>query len=747
MRNASMENLRVEMPPVQEEEKKELEVGPLSHLKNGDLIGSAIVGLLTGFLGSMAGVGGGPFCVPLLAWLLGLGHKKCVGTSILCGLTTLTVGGLTAFFSASSLNIPVIPIAVLALVAPVFGYFSAKMSNNISPALLKQIFAVALLVCALQIVWGLMYSPTGVEGHWTYKLHGKPLVYEIESVEGALVFRTARFTGGLRQVIKGTEGTPQGFEEGWYTPMRYQGEVKGTIWIRVLDRGSSMETVYQSLTPVQHWNERIKATRAKSIVAETFASLVAVDAGNAAFHFGIAVIAGTCSGLLGIAGGSVVVPLMSLSGVFPWQVITTTSLLSMIPTSLTTCYTHHLNGNVALKLAPGLVTGTVIGAFTGSRLMAFTSEVIRKSACAGILMFTACLMLYQGLRTYVTVIQDKAALIKTGAAAIFFFCLASLLQEKVFNLPEFSHEYLLTFLQAVMMFGFSFFDLRKGSTNPLDGAQSPAHKKLERRCPLAVYFLLAVLVTTGGICTHKASKLLDYTTQVVFKSSKLPWLMVWRVLLLPWKRRPSAAEWLCAGTLSCGLAVFVTAGAGQKQDLGMNYWAGLLSILIALGCDATVYTLEEGVIFSKYKADKHELIMYLSGLTVPVSFLALLQSGSLSTSWIFLQREWRFPTLVLAYAACTYIGTKYIVQIVQEFDSTMAVLTTSVRKVFTVIFSYAFFPKTFTLLHLVGLIMVFVSTYGHIHYTELPQQERDDKQEASPPGTPIQMPSHTLMHD
>eukprot|EP01059_Diplonema_ambulator_P013010 TRINITY_DN23522_c0_g1_i1.p1 TRINITY_DN23522_c0_g1~~TRINITY_DN23522_c0_g1_i1.p1 ORF type:complete len:757 (+),score=93.68 TRINITY_DN23522_c0_g1_i1:64-2334(+) len=756
MRSASVDNLRIEVPdaPVEsgdDEEKKEVEVGLLSHLKYGDLIGSAVVGFLTGFLGSMAGVGGGPFCVPLLAWLLGLGHKRCVGTSILCGLTTLTVGGITTFLSASNLVIPLIPIAVLATVAPVFGYFSAKMSSRISPTILKQIFAVALLVCALQIVWNLLYSPTGVEGHWSYTLHGKQLTYEIESVEGVLVFRTAHFSGGLFPA--GAEGkvgeAPEGFERGWFTPMRTGEEVKGVMWIRVLDRGSSMETIYQSLLPVAHWNERVAATRKKSAISAFFATVVASDTGNAIFHFGIAFIAGTCSGLLGIAGGSVVVPLMSLSGAFKWQVITTTSLLSMIPTSLTTCYTHHLNGNVALRLAPGLVTGTIIGAFTGSRLMAFTTEIVRKSACAGILLFTACIMLYQGLKPYVTNIQDKAALIKTGAAAIFFFCLAALLQEKVFNLPDFSHEYLLTFLQSVVMCMFSFLDLKKtGNHNPLDEIPSPVNKKLERRCPLAVYVILAILVTAGGVCTHKASKLLDYTTQVVFKSAKLPWLMVWRVVLLSWKRRPGLKEWLCAAGLSIGLAIFVSAAAGSRGDLGMNYWSGLLSILVALACDATVYTIEEGVVFYKYKADKLELIMYLSGLTVPVSFLALLQSGSLSTSWIFLQREWRFPTLVLSYAACTYIGTRYIVQIVQEFDSTMAVVTTSLRKVFTVILSYAFFPKAFTSLHLLGLILVFSCTYGQIKYAEFPAppDQREDKE--SIPGTPpMQLQSHGLMHD
>eukprot|EP01061_Rhynchopus_euleeides_P011902 TRINITY_DN21504_c0_g1_i1.p1 TRINITY_DN21504_c0_g1~~TRINITY_DN21504_c0_g1_i1.p1 ORF type:complete len:753 (+),score=260.79 TRINITY_DN21504_c0_g1_i1:464-2722(+) len=718
--------------------------GLMSKLPYGESIGSAVVGFLTGFLGSMAGVGGGPFCVPLLGWLIGLGHKQCVGTSILCGLTTLTVGGITTFLSSGSLDISLVPISVLAAVAPVFGWISAKMSNNISPLVLKQIFAGFLLLTSLQIVWGLAYSPTGAEGHWQYHLDRQSHVYEIEANEGQLFFRTQNF-GGVLKSIKETgpplgQKVPEGYSEGWFTDVSVlEGQpsegivrtngTRGIMWVRVLDRGQSMETSYNSLIRGSHWNKPVKAQRKKVWYASYIAEFVSSLPGNVAFHLVIAVTAGCASGLLGIAGGSVVVPLMSLADAFQWQVITTTSLLSMIPTSLTTCYTHHLNGNVALRLAPGLVSGTVIGAFTGSKLMAVTSEVVRRSSCAGVLLLTALIMLYQGTKhLFKSTRSSKPSVVKLGIAVVFFYCLGTLLQEKVFNLPEFSHEYLLTLLQNVVVCVLSFYDLNrtKKPSSPT-ASDSSDFDDGKRKTPVTVYIILALLGTFGALCANRATRFLDYSSAVLMRSTKLQWIMLWRVFFLNWKRRPGMAEWVCGTGISVGLWIFTLAGVRVMVTGGNegDFQIGVISMLASLACEATLYSLEEGVIFGKYRADKHELMMYLSGMSIPVNLFFLMQSGSLTTGWLYLQSEWRFSTLVVAFAFCNYIGTKYVLQIMQEYDSSMAVICTSIRKVFTVIIAFTLFPRAVTIWHLIGLGMVFGSGYGYLQATDSMVSDRE----------------------
>ncbi|KAJ9455757.1 UDP-galactose/UDP-glucose transporter 4 [Diplonema papillatum] len=740
------------------EKKEPEERGPLSHLKYGEAAGSAITGFLTGFLGSMAGVGGGPFCVPLLGWLLGLSHKKCVGTSILCGLTTLIVGGLTAFLSASSLDIPLLPIFVLAAVAPVFGYISAKMSNSMSPVVLKQIFAWFLFFTAVQIIWKMAYSPTGVEGHWSYTLEDKDgqnqrdLVYEIEPANGELIFRTEHFGGILQRVtadvINARHGRPipTDFEDGWYTVLRSKkveliGIVdqinKGTMWVKVLDRGTTMVTVYES---DNHLNAAVIATRVKSWFASLCADMVRSETGNALFHLGIALIAGTASGLLGIAGGSVVVPLMSLTGAFPWQVVTTTSLLSMIPTSFTTCYTHHLNGNVALRLAPGLVMGTIVGAFTGSRLMAFTTEIVRKTSCAGVLMFTACIMLYQGMGKYFA--GEKSStfqFLRLAGATIFFLSLGTVVTEKVFNRPDAAHEYMLTFSQKLLISLFAAYDLRFGRkalhSSPTASSQATIPQKDEslgdRKPPVLVYLGLAALLSTAAFATGIASKLLDFSTQAALKSAKLPLMMVWRLAFLQTARRPSLAEWVCGLGVAVGFAMVCTAGATVEKGLTTDDAAqGVLLLIIALAADASLYALEEGVVFGKYKADKVEAMLYISTLSLPFWFAMLVHSGALSLAsmWTI---EWKFPTIVIASAAAHYIGAKHLLQIVQEYDANMAIFATTFNKLVSVIISFSLFPAPVTLMHVVGIVVMGFFSYGFITRSDLtPAKDKLAKIEA-----------------
>eukprot|EP01062_Namystynia_karyoxenos_P035721 TRINITY_DN2609_c0_g1_i1.p1 TRINITY_DN2609_c0_g1~~TRINITY_DN2609_c0_g1_i1.p1 ORF type:complete len:815 (+),score=265.07 TRINITY_DN2609_c0_g1_i1:285-2729(+) len=719
----------------------------------GDTVGSGTVGFLTGFLGAMGGVGGGPFCVPLLGALLGLSQKRCIGTSILCGLTTLTVGGITTFlFSALSgkrMEIPIAPIAIIAVIAPSFGFMSAKMTKTMSQTTLRLIFAWFLLFCSGQILYKLVYSPTGVEGHWEYDLvkAGSParrgLVYEIERVEDGMMFRTQHFHARLEPaaVLAGRPvqsrgrdlgglATPVGFEEGWSAPLINQknGGQRGTIWIRVLDRGSSLETVFHSRFPKPHWNGRVTARRKKGVLAQAMTDFVMDWRGSLLFHMLLAVIAGTASGLLGIAGGSVVVPLMSITGAFPFQSITATSLLSMIPTSAVTCLTHYREGNVVLRHAPGLVLGTATGAMAGTRLMSITSEVVRKSACAGVLLFTSAIMMFQGSKQWFSG-RDRVALVRLAGGCVLFFCLSALLQEKVFNLPEFSHEFLLTFMQSTVIGALAFTDLRRERREAGVGKGSPARAPCvdPPKCPVLVYMAVAALSSTSLLLTNRASKLLDYTTQVVFKSSKLPWIMIWRLVFLKWKRRPTLAEWLWAMVLSSGLAIFTFAGASFRSDLGEAFWHGLLSILVALSCDATMYTIEEGVVFGRYKADKHELIFYMQAFSIPTTFIFFVLSGHVPSSVSYLQAEWRFPTLIVGAAACTYMGTRCLMQIVQEFDASMAVATTLLRKVATVLLSFVFFPKLFSAFHVLGGTLVVVGAYGLMRTTR-----HDDRDASSP---------------
>ncbi|WEK53631.1 MAG: sulfite exporter TauE/SafE family protein [Candidatus Cohnella colombiensis] len=81
---------------------------------------------------------------------------------------------------------------------------------------------------------------------------------------------------------------------------------------------------------------------------------------------------GLCSGLFGIGGGSLFVPIMVLLFRFPPHVATATSMFVILLSSITGSGVHVWNGNVDwllfAALAPGAIIGGRIGALIAARL-------------------------------------------------------------------------------------------------------------------------------------------------------------------------------------------------------------------------------------------------------------------------------------------------------------------------------------------------------------------------------------------
>ncbi|MFC7443242.1 sulfite exporter TauE/SafE family protein [Laceyella putida] len=87
---------------------------------------------------------------------------------------------------------------------------------------------------------------------------------------------------------------------------------------------------------------------------------------------GLSFLVGVISGLFGIGGGSLLVPMMILLFRFPPHVATATSMLIIFLSSIVASVTHVVQGNIhwisALVLAPGAWVGGKIGAWISSKL-------------------------------------------------------------------------------------------------------------------------------------------------------------------------------------------------------------------------------------------------------------------------------------------------------------------------------------------------------------------------------------------
>ena len=100
------------------------------------------------------------------------------------------------------------------------------------------------------------------------------------------------------------------------------------------------------------------------------------------------IFTGFLSGMMGVGGGTIMVPAMVLLAGFNQHTAQGTSLLAMIPAGGVGAFTHWRLGNVKSDLLPGLVPGILIGTYLGGSLAHILSEGTLRMVFAFVLIWT-----------------------------------------------------------------------------------------------------------------------------------------------------------------------------------------------------------------------------------------------------------------------------------------------------------------------------------------------------------------------
>lgn len=102
----------------------------------------------------------------------------------------------------------------------------------------------------------------------------------------------------------------------------------------------------------------------------------------------IGLLAGFLAGMMGIGGGTVMVPALVLILNYGQHIAQGTSLLCMVPAGAVGSYTHLKLGNVIKNLLPGLILGIIAGAYIGSNIAHALSEANLRVIFALIIIWT-----------------------------------------------------------------------------------------------------------------------------------------------------------------------------------------------------------------------------------------------------------------------------------------------------------------------------------------------------------------------
>jgi uncharacterized membrane protein YfcA len=115
------------------------------------LIGIIIIGICAGILSSMVGIGGGIVIVPSLVLLLGMSQHNAQGTTLAMLSFPVSLVAALTYYKKGMVDWKVALILCLGFV--VGGYFGSKFAINLSPLVVKKVFAVIMIGIAVKYLF------------------------------------------------------------------------------------------------------------------------------------------------------------------------------------------------------------------------------------------------------------------------------------------------------------------------------------------------------------------------------------------------------------------------------------------------------------------------------------------------------------------------------------------------------------------------------------------------------------------
>jgi uncharacterized membrane protein YfcA len=109
-----------------------------------------LIGIFTGFMAGMLGIGGAIIMIPALVFIIGLSQQSAQGTSLGVMLPPIGIIAAYNYYKAGQINLK---FAMILAVAFIIGsYFGSKLALNIPQNILKKIFGVLLLLVAAKML-------------------------------------------------------------------------------------------------------------------------------------------------------------------------------------------------------------------------------------------------------------------------------------------------------------------------------------------------------------------------------------------------------------------------------------------------------------------------------------------------------------------------------------------------------------------------------------------------------------------
>jgi uncharacterized membrane protein YfcA len=109
------------------------------------------IGIVTGILSGMLGIGGAVIMIPAMVFLLGMDQRTAQGTSLWVLLPPISILAAINYLKEGYVNMKFVVILVITFI--IGSYFGSKIALSIPQESLRRIFGLLLLVIALKMLF------------------------------------------------------------------------------------------------------------------------------------------------------------------------------------------------------------------------------------------------------------------------------------------------------------------------------------------------------------------------------------------------------------------------------------------------------------------------------------------------------------------------------------------------------------------------------------------------------------------
>lgn len=271
----------------------------------------------------------------------------------------------------------------------------------------------------------------------------------------------------------------------------------------------------------------------------------------------------------------------------------------------------------------------------------------------------------------------------------FFFVLYGYLQEWIFSFGDFKpYGWHLTLLQFFWYTIFGFIEQK-------------LIFKAERKIPLLTYAFLAFLTVATMGCSNTSLGYLNYPTQVIFKCCKLIPVMIGGIFIQ--NKRYTLLDFIAVVLMTSGLIFFTIADQSVSPKFDMT---GVALISAALCADAVIGNVQEKTM-KAFKANNAEVVLFSYSIGFCYIFCGEVLTGTFMPAFSYCNEHPQIYWLSFLFSLVGYIGILFVLSMVKSYGALLAVTVTTFRKALSIITSFLFFTKPFTMQYVWSGAIVF----------------------------------------